>query len=358
MVSREAQATPEVSETNPADTTENKSVELTSNLPKIEIEAPGANKDEYENDSIGNIVRVRISGKQRFKASAFRLHEPERYVVDFENLPLLSEADLPIAQSGAPFKTMRVGSPEGKPTVARLVFDLGSRDCSVHSEMVNSASQLLLTFNKVGNARLAGPLPSGLQVVLDPGHGGSDPGARRNGIEEKELTLSIINTLRQRLEKRGIKVTLTRSDDSFVSLEDRVKLTNTVTPNLFLSVHINSLDGESDIRGIETYYQTGQSKPFADSIHDCLVNNLEVPDRYVRKARFYVINHTAVPAVLAEVGFISCKEERERLISYDYQDRIAKALEQGVILYLVKQNQLAQVEPTTANAQAQVHRPY
>jgi N-acetylmuramoyl-L-alanine amidase len=97
---------------------------------------------------------------------------------------------------------------------------------------------------------------------------------------------------------------------------------------------------------------------FADKIHDSLVNNLEVPDRYVRKARFYVINHTSVPAVLAEVGFISCKEERERLISFDYQDRIAKALEQGVILYLVKQNQLAQVGPTTANAQAQVHRPY
>jgi N-acetylmuramoyl-L-alanine amidase len=355
---RDTPLTPEPIETSTSDSSQNKSMELSSNIPKIDIETSRNSADDDDPASPANIVRVRISSKQRFKASAFRLHEPERYVVDFENLPLLSEADVPTAQAGAPFKTMRVGSPDGKPAVGRLVFDLVSHDCSVHSELVNSASQLLLTFNKAGNARVSGPVPAGLQVILDPGHGGSDPGARRNGIEEKELTLSIINTLKQKLEKRGIKVILTRSDDSFVSLEDRVKLTNTIEPNLFLSVHINSLDGESDIHGIETYYQTGQSKPFADTIHDCLVNNLEVPDRYVRKARFYVINHTSVPAVLAEVGFISCKEERERLISYDYQDRIAKALEQGVILYLVKQNQLAQVDPKTANAQAQVHRPY
>lgn len=320
--------------------------------PTIQIEKSQNTMALSGTQAPGPTIKVRISNKQRLAPSCFRLHEPERYVVDFDNLPLLGEAELPEVEGGTPFKAMRVGSPEGKPTVSRLVFDLSSKDCFVHSELVNSASQLVLTFSKTGTTALAHRLPGGTHVILDPGHGGSDPGARREGIQEKELTIAIVNALKERLEARGVKVTLTRSDDTYVSLEDRVKLTNSLTPNLFLSVHINSLDSNSDIHGIETYYQTGQSKPFADTVHDCLVNNLEAPDRYVRKARFYVINHTAVPAVLAEVGFISCKEERERLISFDYQDRIARALEQGVILYLVKQNQLAHAGAQAGNTES------
>jgi N-acetylmuramoyl-L-alanine amidase len=183
---------------------------------------------------------------------------------------------------------------------------------------------------------------AGLTVVLDPGHGGSDPGAQREGVQEKQITLAIVNTLKKFLEEEGIKVLLTRSDDNFVSLEDRVKIANDVEPDLFLSVHINALQNDPDVHGVETYYKTPQSRVLAESIHDSLVGYLGIPDRLVRKARFYVINHTSVPAVLAEVGFISSEQERERLISSDYQDRVAAALEHGVILYLAKAKEVAQ----------------
>jgi N-acetylmuramoyl-L-alanine amidase len=190
---------------------------------------------------------------------------------------------------------------------------------------------------------------AGLTVVLDPGHGGSDPGAQREGIQEKEITLAIVNILKKFLEDRGIKVLLTRSDDNFVSLEDRVKIANTIEPDLFLSVHINALQNDPDVHGVETYYKTPQSRELAESIHDSLVGYLGIPDRLVRKARFYVINHTDVPAVLAEVGFISSQEERQRLISSDYQDRVATALEHGVILYLAKAKELAQKSESSEN---------
>ncbi|MBX9685051.1 MAG: N-acetylmuramoyl-L-alanine amidase, partial [Candidatus Obscuribacterales bacterium] len=79
---------------------------------------------------------------------------------------------------------------------------------------------------------------------------------------------------------------------------------------------------------------TEQSRALAGKIHEQLVQNLQVPDRNVRKARFYVVNHTEYPAILAEVGFISNKDERDKLISSDYQAKIAESLAQGVILFL------------------------
>jgi hypothetical protein len=101
-----------------------------------------------------------------------------------------------------------------------------------------------------------------------------------------------------------------------------------------VSVHINSLETNTHTTGIETYYQNEASKDLAKFIHNSLVAGLAAPDRGVRKARFYVINHTPVPAILAEVGFISNKEEREKLSSSDYQRQIAAAVADGVILFL------------------------
>ncbi len=154
------------------------------------------------------------------------------------------------------------------------------------------------------------------------------------GVQEKAITMDTIEKLKRVLESKGARVVLTRSDDTFVSLEDRVRITNNTAPTLFLSVHINAMESASDIHGIETYYLTEQSRLLADSVHECLISGLAVPDRSVRKARFYVIKNTPVPAILAEVGFISNQDERDKLISSDYQMKIAEALEHGVILYL------------------------
>jgi N-acetylmuramoyl-L-alanine amidase len=284
-----------------------------------------------------------VKTDRRLTYKTFRLHEPERFVVDFENLVSL-ETSAPPELSGNEFlKEVRLGARHDRNPSGRLVCDLTSDTIDVEPTLSDDGQSLAMRFYQ-GKAERAQPIPGGIRIVLDAGHGGKDAGAQRGTSQEKEITLAITQNLKRDLEERGFKVYLTRQDDNFVSLEDRVHITNTLMPDLFLSVHINSLVTDSDLHGIETYYQTATSRMLADCVHESLVNHLDAPDRSVRKARFYVINHTPVPAILAEVGFISSKDEREKLISSDYQHRVAKALEQGVILYLAKQNELAQVD--------------
>ncbi|HEY9756264.1 MAG TPA: N-acetylmuramoyl-L-alanine amidase [Oculatellaceae cyanobacterium] len=303
-------------------------------------------RDPSVGDSSNAAFRLRIKSDHSLTYSTFRLSNPERYVIDFLNCPELVDAQLPDAQSSEFIRSVRVGQPDD-PAKTRLVIDLINEPVAIKEQVQRDASILTIRLSRsletADHAATQVPVPGGTSIVLDAGHGGSDPGAQRGDVQEKQITLDIIEKLRRRLEARGFRVSLTRGDDTFVSLEDRVRITNNLQPTLFLSVHINAMETANDIHGIETYYQTEQSRALADAIHENLVTRLDAPDRAVRKARFYVINHTPVPAVLAEVGFISNKDERDKLISSDYQGRVASALEQGVMLYLDKQ--LARTQP-------------
>ena len=236
-------------------------------------------------------------------------------------------------------RSVRVGQPDDDEKT-RLVLDLIDDQVTIKERMGGDTDWFSVRLSRpikeasVDTTKLY--IPPGTVVVLDAGHGGTDPGAQRGDVQEKEITMGIVSKLKRLLEERGAKVILTRADDTFVSLEDRVRITNSLNPTLFLSVHINAMESANDIHGIETYYQTEQSKSLADAVHERLVAGLDAPDRAIRKARFYVIKNTPVPAVLAEVGFISNKEERDKLISSDYQAKVGEALEQGVMLYLDK----------------------
>ncbi len=300
------------------------------------------------------IFRVERPDGKQLNFKSFRLHNPERYVVDMPEYRELANSVLPDLSTSPLVSSMRVGLPGESEGAGRLVLQLTDDTVSIDESFNAGSSYMTVTLAKglTGNAGIArsgnlasplaatnGPIlvpraPTETVVVLDAGHGGNDPGAVRGDVQEKEVTLQIIAKLKKVLESKGARIVLTRSDDTFVSLEDRVKITNTVLPNLFLSVHINSLESTSNIYGIETYFQTDQSRPLADRVHSSLVSGLGAPDRSVRKARFYVINHTPIPAILAEVGYITNKAERDRLISSDYQQKVASALARGVMLYL------------------------
>ncbi|HEY9678003.1 MAG TPA: N-acetylmuramoyl-L-alanine amidase [Drouetiella sp.] len=281
---------------------------------------------------------VQVLSERDITYKSFRLHAPERYIVDLVKPPDMDEATVSSFQENPLCRSVRIGLTDKK--TCRLVFDLASENTQVTEKTFNEDTHVLTL--RIFNAPLpvtskSGRPLEGVSIVLDAGHGGSDVGAQRGEFHEKDMTLAIIYQLKKKLEAQGAFITMTRSDDTFVSLEDRVKITNLVMPKVFVSVHINSLpDTSSDIHGIETYFQTDQSKPLADAVHGSLYTSLNVPDRGVRKARFYVINHTPVPAILAEVGYITNKAEREKLISSDYQAKIAEALVQGVMLYVSK----------------------
>ncbi|CAN5570527.1 hypothetical protein BH10CYA1_BH10CYA1_21350 [soil metagenome] len=282
---------------------------------------------------------IQVLAERNITYKSFRLHSPERYIIDLAKPADLDEATVSLFQDNTLCRSVRIGMMDKK--TCRLVFDLASDSVQVQEKTFAEDGTVLTLkiFNQAptvitkSNPNL--PL-EGVSLVLDAGHGGSEPGAIRGDAREKDMTLGIINQLKKRLEANGAFITMTRSDDTFVSLEDRVKITNLVMPKAFVSVHINALESTNDIKGVETYFQTEQSRPLAEAVHNSLYTSLGVPNRGIRKARFYVINHTSVPAILAEVGYISNKDEREKLISSDYQGKIADALAQGVILYVNK----------------------
>lgn len=286
-----------------------------------------------------------VKAEQKLNYKVFRLHEPERYVIDFDGLPALANAALPAVTDEILVKGLRTGTPDDSGMTHRLVLDLKDSTVDVADELTDNGTTLSLKIRASSSAPLAGNLKPGLVkdklIVLDAGHGGSDPGAQRAGVSEKDLTMQITNQLKKRLTQMGARVIMTRSDDTFVSLEDRVKITNENQPDLFVSIHINALESTSSIYGIETYYQTEQSRPLAAAIHQQLVQGLGVPDRSVRKARFYVINHTPVPAILAEVGFISNTQERDNLGASEYQAKIADSVSAGIVQFLTEKQELA-----------------
>ncbi len=174
------------------------------------------------------------------------------------------------------------------------------------------------------------------KVVLDAGHGGSDYGAIREGINEKDITLDITQRVASILKSKGYKVALTRSDDTYVSLQDRVDFSENETPEIFVSIHVNSAVA-TEPKGIETHYYHDYSKELANVVHTHLMKEIDTKDRGLVKSKFYVINHTTVPAILVETGFISNAEERSELVAETRKKKTAKAIAEGIIEYIKSQ---------------------
>ena len=171
------------------------------------------------------------------------------------------------------------------------------------------------------------------KVVLDPGHGGTDYGAIREGINEKDLTLDMTQRVAAILKKKGYKTALTRTEDLYLGLQERCDFTEEENPEIFVSIHVNSAVA-TEPYGIETHYYHEPSKELAEVIQKHLVKEIDTKDRGVLKSKFYVINHTDVPAVLVETGFISNPSERAELITEKRKQETAKAIAEGIIEYL------------------------
>lgn len=173
------------------------------------------------------------------------------------------------------------------------------------------------------------------KVVLDPGHGGSDYGAIREGINEKDLTLDMTQRVASILKSKGYKVAMTREDDTYLGLQERCDFTEAENPEIFVSIHVNSAVA-TEPYGIETHYYHENSIELAEVIQNHLVKDISTKDRGVLKSKFYVINHTDVPAVLVETGFLSNADERAELVTEKRKQDTAKSIAEGIIEYLKK----------------------
>ncbi len=175
-----------------------------------------------------------------------------------------------------------------------------------------------------------------VDIIVDAGHGGKDPGANSGDVVEKEITLAIAKMTQENLEDSGYKVKMVRDDDSFIELTERPEIANRRNAKVYVSIHCNSSeDGEG--KGIETFYteQKGESdQELAELIHNEIIKHTEASDRGVKTADYTVLVRTDMPAVLIETGFLTNSAECELLTKTDYQKKIAQGIADGIAEYL------------------------
>jgi N-acetylmuramoyl-L-alanine amidase len=295
-----------------------------------------------------DVVRVVLDFATISDYSVFSLYNPDRVVIDI------------------------LGRGEGKEIKPAHIEDIVE-----HKEVADSKKPSLPKPNTEGKYTLARQL--GLQVgtiVIDPGHGGGDPGAiGHTGLQEKFVTLDIAKKLQQKLEQQlGCKAILTRSSDSFMTLEERTAIANANSADLFLSIHTNA-NRSKNTRGVETYFlnfaispeaaalaarenaishknmaklqdlvkkitlntKIDESKELARYIQSDMYLNLKrwgAINLGVKQAPFYVLIGANMPSILVEVSFITHSEEERLLKTEIYRQQIADALFSGIKSYI------------------------
>ena len=219
-------------------------------------------------------------------------------------------------------------------------------------------------------------------IVIDPGHGGKDPGAMDNGVKEKDVNLAVGLELQKALTAKGYNVVMTRATDVYLKLQERTDIANNVKADLFVSVHVNALPSRKSMTGIEIYimalptdkdamnlakienreYVEGkgmdaenvdrrtemllrilgdlqqnnkisESTDFAAMLYNSGVRN-GLPMRRVAQAPFFVLRGAGMPAVLLEIGFVTNENESQLLTTPAYQQRIASAMSEGIANYI------------------------
>src|SRR5690625_1147488 len=172
-------------------------------------------------------------------------------------------------------------------------------------------------------------------VVIDPGHGGHDPGAVANGLREKDLTLDISKRTKRYLERnyKGVKVYLTRTNDKYLTLAQRANYANRKNADLFVSMHINAGGGT----GYESFIHTSKASRTVRAqgeVHYQAVKEMAVTNRGKKSANFAVLRLTKMPAILPENLFIDRKSDANKLKSSKFLDKVAKGHAVGIANFL------------------------
>ena len=182
-------------------------------------------------------------------------------------------------------------------------------------------------------------VPRGIyKVVIDPGHGGPDPGAVGiGGLRETDVVLDISLQVSKFLSTKGVKVLMTRNKEIDLDLPPRVVRANRSRADAFISIHANASRGNRrDVNGLETYYYTGyKGHNLAKKIHQEIIKvAYGSPDRGVRRSRFFVIRRTDMPAALVEVGFVTGRIDSRKLKQANHRQKLAFAISKGILNYL------------------------
>ena len=328
-----------------------------------------------------NTVRVVLDLEDVSKYSVFTLYSPFRLVIDAERAA--SRTATLVVPAPAPVTSNVTPPPPPPPASKPVEIKEETIAPPVPPEPLPPAPTppgpppAPPAANVAGGFSIARQLGLSVsRIVIDPGHGGRDPGTIAKGLTEAALTLDVALRLEKLLQKElGIEVVLTRRTDVYVPLEERTAIANRHNADLFLSIHANSSRNNS-AKGVETYFLSFASSPEAEAVaarensaseremhqlpdlvkaitlnnkldesrdlasmvQDALVANLkrsnkDVRSRGVKKAPFVVLIGAEMPSVLAEISFITNKQELQLLKTAAYKERIAQALYNAVLRY-------------------------
>lgn len=169
-----------------------------------------------------------------------------------------------------------------------------------------------------------------ITVVIDAGHGGHDDGMKINEFSEKEIVASIAKKIKKNNTNSNIIIHLTRTEDRFISLQDRVKYINNIKPNLVLSLHVNG-NKNKEASGVELYispkntmYET--SKKIADDLNSRFITNHNLKSRGVKNSSFMLLKESEYPSITLELGFLSNENDRKYLTDQNEQEKIATTI--------------------------------
>lgn len=330
-----------------------------------------------------NTTRVVMDMQDVDSYSVFTLYNPYRLVIDFKAAaprpasttragsvpaPEVPSLQPPALEAAAP--AAKAPAAAETPAEARTI---ASRPVTTTAALTPPA---VPAANANGKFSLARQLGLGIsRIVIDAGHGGHDPGAQANGIKEAELVLDVAQRLSKLAQKQGIEVVMTRDSDIFIPLEERTAIANREGADLFLSIHANAARN-TKARGIETYFlnfasnsdaeavaarensasgrtmhslpeivraialnnKLDESRDFADTVQRAMVRRLSTRNRQlkdlgVKQAPFVVLIGAVMPSVLAEISFVTNKQEGQLLKTAAYRQQIADALLDAVLRY-------------------------
>lgn len=300
-----------------------------------EGEPPTAEVDER---SLSTINSFRLSDNELIlqfdtvvQPQSFYVEEPDRFVIDLPHSQL-NRALIDEQMQGGELTPPRgaisnIRYATHDESTVRFVLDL-DRVIPIDVSMQRNNNRISIKW-------------ASYSIVIDPGHGGRDPGADgASGLHEKHFTLSVAQKVMALLDEEPLLLGyMTRTDDRFVSLEDRVKFANDLNADLFISIHGNTYVGVAT--GTETFYWQENSKRFADTMHAHVVKATEFRDRLVKRFDYRVLTDEPdkgeairMPAVLLELGYLSTASEEKIMLTEDFQERVAAAIVAGIKDYL------------------------
>ncbi|MCG0275977.1 MAG: N-acetylmuramoyl-L-alanine amidase family protein [Thermosediminibacteraceae bacterium] len=264
-----------------------------------------------------------------------------RLVVDISDAKLSASA--PLIPENDYVKNIRMSQFTINPYVVRVVFDLKQK---ANFQVFQDESEIWVKFSSQeipqndndnptnDNEGDSGNPLKGKIIVVDPGHGGTDPGAIYSGIKEKDLNLDIALRLRRLLEEKGARVVMTRESDIYVDLYTRAGIANEVGADLFVSIHNNSSTNPSTSGTMTLYYPTPEKEAFAKILQKAVVETVGLPNLgIVQRPNLVVTRETKMPSALVECAFMSNGKDLALLQTESFRQKVAEGILKGILNY-------------------------